>query len=94
MQDIADANPANFVTHVIYGCWFVGRRVKYDTTSKGDTRLIEQVSVVPGRSDPLRPVRGGQPGGPGRTPRPLGILFQASQSNQAAANLLENFQLS
>jgi hypothetical protein len=93
LQDIADANPANFVTHYIYGCWFAGRKVRYSVSTKDDTRLIETATVIPGRVVTVDPSFAGGVAVQSAQ-QALGGLFNLSQSNQAAANVLENFQLS
>ena len=92
MIDSADGNPDNFIRHYAFGCWFVGKSARYDVNSREDTRLIEVADVKPGRVLTFDPSFAGNWKTQSASAA-LGIAFQAAQSNAAAANQLENFNL-
>jgi hypothetical protein len=91
LVDVGDGDPSTFIRHLIYGCWFSESTVRYDN-SKDDTKLIQSATVIPGRVLTFDPSFAGSPVTQGLSAL-AGIAFQAIQSNQAAANLLEDFEL-
>lgn len=92
LVDSGDGDPSTFIRHLIYGCWFSETAVRYDVVSKDDTRLIQSATVIPGRVLTFDPSFAGSPTIQGASAIG-GILFQALQSNEAARNLLEDFEL-
>ena len=92
LTDVGDGDPSTFIRHIISGCWFTDTSVKYDVINKDDTKLIQTASITPGRVITFDPSFGGSP--VVQTASVLaGIAFQALQSNQAASNLLEDYEL-
>jgi hypothetical protein len=92
MVDAGDGDPSTFIRHIIYGCWFTESQVRYDVVSKDDTRLIQNATIIPGRVLTFDPSFAGSPAVQGISAL-SGIAFQAIQSNEAAKNLLEDFEL-
>jgi hypothetical protein len=92
MVDVGDGTPETFIRHLIYGCWFSDSSVHYDVTSKDDTRVIQNVTIIPGRVVTFDASFAGSPVTQGISAL-AGIAFQAIQSNEAARNLLEDFEL-
>ncbi len=92
LRDVGDGDPANFVRHIIYGCWFTESSVTYDVISKDDTKLIQSATIMPGRVITLDPSFAGSPSVQAGSSIG-GSLFQALQANQQAQNLLEDFEL-
>jgi hypothetical protein len=92
MVDAGDGDPSTFIRHLIYGCWFSDTNVRYDVVSKDDTRLIQGATIIPGRVLTFDPSFAGNPAIQGASAL-AGLAFQAIQSNEAAKNLLEDFEL-
>jgi hypothetical protein len=92
IDDIGDEDIENRVRHIIFGCWFTDSAVRYDVTSKDDTRLIQTATVRPGRVITFDPSFAGSPTTQ-LAGAAAGVLFQAIQSIPAAQNLLEDFEL-
>lgn len=49
LTDFGDGTPATFIEHYIYSCWFTESVLHYDVIDHQNTKLIENVTVVPGR---------------------------------------------
>jgi len=93
ITDLGDIDdPSTYVRHVIYGCWFSESSVKYDVTSTDDTRLIQSVSIIPGRVLTFDPSFAGNPTVQAASIG-VGALFSTLQSNNTVRNLLEDFEL-
>ncbi len=92
VRDVGDGDPSTLIRHVIYGCWFTDSGIKYDVLSRDDTKLIQNVSIMPGRVLTFDPSFGGSPTVQGGSAA-AGLLFNLLQSNGAAQNLLEDFEL-
>jgi len=94
ITDVGDIDdPSTYIRHVIYGCWFSDSAVKYDVTSTDDTRLIQSVTITPGRVLTFDPSFGGNPTVQAASAG-LGAIFSTLQDSDSARNLLEDFELS
>jgi hypothetical protein len=45
LHDVGDGSGNTDIRHFCFQCWFTDSSVRYDTTSKDDTRLIQSASV-------------------------------------------------
>lgn len=61
LRDAGDGTPESEIRHIIFGCWFADSSVRYDVSTKDDTRLIQTASVKTGRVLTFDPSAGGSP---------------------------------
>lgn len=61
LRDIGDGTPNTEIRHLCFGCWFTDSAVRYDVTSKDDTKLIQNVSVSVNRVLTFDQSNGGSP---------------------------------
>jgi len=94
LTDVGDSSsdPTNHIKHVIFGCWFTDTAVRYDVTSKDDTKLIQSATITPGRVLTFDPSFAGSVAVQSGS-LAAGLLFQIAQSNESVSNLLEDYEL-
>jgi hypothetical protein len=92
MTDVGDGDPSTFTRHLIFGCWFADSNVKYDVIDRDNTKLIQSVTIMCGRSITFDQSFAGSQDVQLKS-AVTGVLFQAAQTNAATKNLLEDYEL-